>query len=52
MMMNTAQKDPKPRPDVTEPDIRDDPADLPDYGDPPVQEPPKSPLPPSYIVKF
>jgi hypothetical protein len=38
---------PKPRPDVTEPDIKDDPKDLPDYGDPPIEEPPKAPYTPN-----
>ena len=43
MMMSPNQKSPKPGPDVTEPDVRDDPDDLPDYGDPPVEEPPQAP---------
>jgi hypothetical protein len=52
MEMNPNQKSPKPRPDVTEPDVRDDPEDLPDYGDPPVEEPPKSPYSPGQVERF
>jgi hypothetical protein len=39
------QLNPKPKPDVTEPDIKDDPHDLPDYGDPPREAPPTSDVP-------
>lgn len=39
-MMDPGSQNPKPKPDITEPDVSDDPNDLPDYGDPPVEQPP------------
>lgn len=51
-MTTPNQNNPKPRPDVTEPDIKDDPRDLPDYGDPPVQDPPQAPFPPNHPIRF